>query len=70
MNPNWTVHYNIVSPESKVSKWVGTGWEFFDTEDEALKAYQRHILLGNVPGKRPFHNGVDRQHLGAAHRQN
>lgn len=63
--PKWTVHYNIVSPES--DRWVGTGWEFFDNEADAQTAYERHQTLGNVPGKRPFHGGVDRQHLGAAH---
>jgi len=63
--PKWTVHYNIVSPES--GKWVGTGWEFFDDESKSSSAYSRHIAAGNCPTKRPFHRDCDLKHLGAAH---
>jgi hypothetical protein len=63
--PKWTVHYNIVSPEN--NQWVGTGWEFFDNEDDAKKAAKRNTDLGNCVGFRPYHDGVDRPHLGAAH---
>ena len=62
--PKWTVHYNITSPESE--RWVGTGWEFFDSEGDTEKAYRRHISLGNTPSKRPFHPS-DANHLGACH---
>jgi len=64
--PRWTVVYNIVSPES--AQYVGTGWEFFVEEKEAMRCYERHNKAGNVPTKRPYHDGVDREHLGAAHR--
>lgn len=65
MIPNWTVTYNIVSPES--NSWVGTGWEFFTDEKDAQKAYDRHISLGNVPTKRPYYDKHDAVHLGAIH---
>lgn len=63
--PRWTVVYNIVSPES--STWVGTGWEFFDTEPQAHQAFERHLALDNWPTKRPFNTKMDSQHMGAAH---
>jgi len=63
--PNWTVLYNIVSPES--DKWVGTGWEFFDSERDADLCYSRQNRLGNCPTKRPYSHSVDFSHLGAAH---
>jgi hypothetical protein len=63
--PEWTVCYNIVSPES--SEWVGTGWEFFDSKEDADRATARLTALGNVCTRRPFHK-VDRKYLGAAHR--
>jgi len=62
--PHWTVCYNIVSLES--NKWVGTGWEFFDDEDQASACYQRHKEAGNVPIKRPYHSD-DFEHLGVVH---
>ncbi len=65
-SPRFTVLYNIVSPES--SKWVGTGWEFFDKEEDAKKCYQRQIENGNCPCRRYFSEKPDRQHMGAAHR--
>jgi hypothetical protein len=61
--PKWTVLYNIVNG----TKWVGTGWEFFDTEDDAATAYKQKISEGHCPTKRPFHKN-DNVHLGAAHR--
>jgi len=63
--PQWTVHYNIVSPESPA--WVGTGWEFFDTRALAEECYLRQRNAGNVPTLRPFHAN-DEVHLGATHR--
>lgn len=63
--PTWTVYYNIVSPEC--DKWVGTGYEFFDTKEQAEAAQKRLTLLGNVVGVRPFYKN-DEPHLGAAHR--
>lgn len=63
--PNFTVVTNIVSLESK--DWVGMSWEFFNDETDAWECYERHIVLGNVPTKRPFHRN-DIQHMGAAHR--
>jgi len=63
--PKWTVLYNIVSAES--DQWVGTGWEFFDSEEAASRCYVRHVASGNCPTKRPYHS-FDREHLGAAHR--
>jgi len=59
--PKWTVLYN------GTNDWVGTGWEFYDTEEEAQIAYDKHIAKGDCPCKRPFHLGCDRKHLGAAH---
>jgi len=62
--PRWTVLYNIVSPESK--RWVGTGWEFFDTEEEAQACYDRHNNGANCASKRPWHPS-DKKRMGAAH---
>ena len=63
--PKWTVRYNISSPES--NRWIGNGWEFFDEEKDASRAYARIIDRGNVPTKRPFHMN-DAKHLGACHK--
>ena len=63
--PRWTVHYNIVSPESDA--WIGTGWEFFGSEGEATAAMHRHERLGNCAGKRPYYRDCDAKHLGAVH---
>ena len=72
-HPRWTVVYNTISPEN--SKWIGTGWEFFDEEKDAQTCYDRHIKLGNCPTKRFYYQGIDPNkpkydyfHLGAAHR--
>ena len=67
MRPKWTVLYNIVSPESQ--EWIGTGWEFFTNEEDADRAYTRHLKLGNVPTRRPFYPLGDNRHLGATQRQ-
>lgn len=64
--PKWTVLYNIVSIES--GKWIGTGWEFFDSDYDAIDCFMRHVELGNIPTKRPYDEDVDRSHLGACHR--
>ncbi len=65
MLPNWTVHYNIVSKES--SEWIGTGWEFFHSEDDASQCCARHRAIGNVPSMRPYNDKHDHIHLGAVH---
>lgn len=59
--PAWTVGYNIVSPENP--KWIGRGWEFFDHEADAERAYELHCKLGNCPAKRPYFHASDRQYL-------
>lgn len=64
--PKWTVGYNIVSRESE--RWIGTGWEFFDDEQEAARCYDRHVSAGNCPFKRPYHE-ADFKHLGAVHQR-
>ena len=66
--PEWTVLYNIVSPESDGRGWVGTGWEFFDDFREAERCRERLSSAGNVATVRPYHDFTDRQHLGAGHR--
>jgi len=72
--PRWTIVYNIISPENP--KWIGTGWEFFDKEEDAEKCYDRHVKNGNCPTKRYYYAGIkteqnqfDYNHLGAAHKQ-
>lgn len=64
--PRWTVLYNVVSKEN--DRWIGTGWEFFDNENDAQKCYDRHVTEGNCPTKRYYYEKLDRYHLGAAHR--
>lgn len=64
--PKFTVLTNLVSPES--SEFVGTSWEFFTDETDAFECYERHIVLGNVPMKRPFHRS-DIAYMGAAHHE-
>lgn len=63
--PKWTVLYNQQSPEN--DRWVGTGWEFFDREEDAEAAYERHIEAGDTPTKRPYYHNTDYPHLGAVH---
>lgn len=60
--PKWTVFYTITSEEN--SYWVGTGWEFFDNEEDAQTCFDRHVHIGNCPTKRPFYYSADCQHLG------
>lgn len=62
--PAWTVCYNIVTPGSR---WVGTGWEFFDDEAAARTRYVQLAAAGCPPTKRPYYSKDDRPHLGAAH---
>ena len=62
--PGWTVCYNIAS---KNSTWIGTGWEFFNSEVDADACYREQIKVGNCPTKRPYYNSSDREHLGAVH---
>lgn len=68
IKPNFTVFYNIVSPES--DKWIGTGWEFFDSIKDAENCRLRHEKLGNCAMLRAYFDKVDYLHLGAAHRIN
>jgi hypothetical protein len=58
--PQWTVGYNIESGGRDI--WIGTGWEFFDSEEAAAKCF------ANKSGafKRRFH-ACDGYHLGAVH---
>ena len=63
--PRFTVLFNIVTPNSP---WIGTGWQFFDDKKDAETMYECLISLGHCPTLRPYHEGCDRQHLGAAHR--
>lgn len=58
--PKWTVLYNIPG------EYVGTGWEFFSSEEEADKRYTILKEHKYVPCKRKFYPS-DIQHLGAAH---
>jgi hypothetical protein len=72
--PRWTIVYNTISAGSR---WVGTGREFLDSEEDAMKRYAAIPSGGDVAGpnysgpvcatKRPFHE-TDIPHLGAAHR--
>jgi hypothetical protein len=64
-SPNWTVLYNI---DSK-TKWVGTGWEFFDTEEEAKTLMKKRQAEGHCCGMRPFNEECDRKHMGATHQR-
>ena len=66
--PKWTVVCNLVSPES--DSWVGTSWEFFDSEESASKCYQRHVNARDCPTKRFYFDREDRQHIGIADRLN
>ncbi len=66
--PGWTVLYNICV---EGSTWIGTGWEFFDGPREANKRYEElksSMSPVYVPTLRPYHKGVDFQHLGAIHK--
>lgn len=64
MPPKWTVLYNIVSDGSR---WIGTGWEFFDDEHVAHHRFEELSRAGNYPTRRPYFAEVDRVHLGAGH---
>lgn len=63
-SPMWTVLYNIANG----TRYVGTGWEFFDTREEAAACYKRQQDAGNYPTMRPFYETVDVPHMGAVHR--
>lgn len=64
--PSWTIHYNRVNPGSR---WIGTGWEFFDEESAAKARYDELMKDGHYPTKRPYH-AEDKRHLGAVHAMN
>lgn len=71
--PKWTIAYNTISSGSP---WVGTGREFFGSEEDALKRYSAIPSGSDVVGpnysgpvcatKRPFHE-TDIPYLGATH---
>jgi hypothetical protein len=63
--PKLVVFYNIVS---KNSDWIGTGWEFFDDQQEAKACYDQQIANGNCPCMRPYYR-TDAVHLGAIHQK-
>jgi len=73
--PKWTVLYNILRPDKtwigtgRTDKsWVGTAWEFFNSKEKAYKRYEElHNDPDYTPSIRPYHNGCDFKHLGAAH---
>lgn len=60
--PLWTVIYNT----NPTSKWIGTGWEFFEKEKHAHEAYLKHKELGNSPTMRPYYPDDDK-YLGVIH---
>ena len=62
--PRFTVGYNIGSGDRR---WIGTGWEFFDSEEDAERCYKQLVAQGHVPFRRPFHRGCDIPHMAAAH---
>ncbi len=69
MCPKYTVTYGIASPEAtSYHKFVGTGWEFFAEESEAMRCYDRLVAEGKAPTLRPYHAVNDYQHLGAVHK--
>ena len=65
--PSWTVLYNIVSCEN--DRWVGMGWEFFDTESDTKECYNRQLKNGNCPCKWPYFRTSDYLKLGAVHEE-
>lgn len=62
--PRLTLVYNIVND----SKWIGTGWEFFDSEQFADDRKSELSSMGHCCTLRPYHHKTDEKHLGAAHR--
>ena len=68
--PQWTVVY-----DTRGGLFIGTGWEFFLTEDAAearyrdLKESRRHSVSYRDDrysvSYRPYRDEVDREHLGA-----
>lgn len=74
-HPTWTIVYNISTPGSR---WIGTGWEFFEDEKTAQKRYNELSKFSEKPNelgfkycptKRPYFP-LDRVHLGAVHAWN
>ena len=61
--PHWTVCYNIAG------KWIGTGWEFFDLQEEAKVCYEKQIEIGNCPVMRPYNHSHDKKFLGSIHQE-
>ena len=65
MRPKWTVLYNIVSVDSK---WIGTGWEFFDDKRSAENCQDEQNHKGNCATLRLYYKTCDDIHIGATHR--
>lgn len=64
--PKFTVLYNITN----MSKWIGTGREFFDTKENAQTIFDIRTNYGYCCTLRPFDIDSDLFHLGAVHRPN
>jgi hypothetical protein len=67
MQPKWTVVYNIVSPGSR---WIGTGWEFFDDAASMERRKNELSAKGQTTTSRPYYPATDKSHLGAVHEMN
>ena len=61
--PKWTVTCNWVN----TTQWIGTHWEFFNSEKDAAQRYKELKGQGHCCTKRPFHKN-DINYMGAAHR--
>lgn len=56
--PTWTVLSNLKRHEA--TPWIGSSIEFFDSEFEAERCFQRHRVAGDTSTKRPFHHSDER----------
>lgn len=61
--PQYTVLYNI----HNMSRWIGTGREFFDTKESAENVFNIRTNHGDCCTLRPFHLKSDLRYLGAVH---
>lgn len=65
--PKFTILYNKSNDNSK---WIGTGWEFFDDKKKAEERFEQlNREVAYCPTLRPYHHKTDFEHLGAVHRQ-
>jgi hypothetical protein len=62
--PKWTLIYNT---HPIGSRWVGSAYEFFDTEIGAANRYADLRAEGLCPTKRPYYAPTDQPRLGAVH---